>query len=326
MKKYDEQLERLHALKDEPPTPALTAEVRKALGNKSNYLVGKAANVAAHHRTGDLIPDLIAAFERFLLNPVKTDPQCWAKKAIVKALSELGHDDPRVYLAGLRHVQNEPIWGGVADTAGPVRAQCAFALVQCRSLPDVTLLSHLLHTLVDGEKEVRVEGARAIANVGRMEASLLLRLKALTGDTEPEVTGACLAAVLSVEREAAVDFVCTFLEREGDLAAEAALALGLAKLPETVAPLAARYRRERDNALATMLLTALAVSHQNKAIEVLLDVIETEDTPRAVAALEAIFSARVQGDGLLTRIRSAASLNPDPKVEQACGRLFPADH
>ena len=47
-----------------------------------------------------------------MTDPVKTDPQCWAKNAIVKALKDLNHDDPAVFLRGIEHVQMEPVWGG----------------------------------------------------------------------------------------------------------------------------------------------------------------------------------------------------------------------
>ncbi|MGH7486542.1 MAG: hypothetical protein ACREMY_13230, partial [bacterium] len=42
------------------------ALLSKALKNRSNYLVSKAAGVAGDLQISDLIPDLVAAFERFL--------------------------------------------------------------------------------------------------------------------------------------------------------------------------------------------------------------------------------------------------------------------
>ena len=51
----------------------------------------------------------------------------------------------------------EPVWGGVSDTAGTLRATCALALVQCRSLTDTDLLSRLIELIGDKDKAVRAE-------------------------------------------------------------------------------------------------------------------------------------------------------------------------
>src|SRR5579884_980430 len=127
---FERKIEAISALRSAGPEAAV-APLRKALKDRSNYLVSKAAAVAGEHRLKELIPDLIAAFERFMIDAVKTDPQCWAKNAIVKALKDLNHDDPAVYLRGIQHVQLEPVWGTTEDTALTLRGACALALVSC---------------------------------------------------------------------------------------------------------------------------------------------------------------------------------------------------
>ena len=107
------------------------ADFRKALTDRNNYYVSKAAAMVAARSLAELIPDLLAAFDRFMIDPVKTDPQCWAKNAIAKAAKDLGLDDASFYLRGLKHVQFEPGWGPPADTAGTLRGMCGFALTQC---------------------------------------------------------------------------------------------------------------------------------------------------------------------------------------------------
>src|SRR3954454_11608625 len=136
VKKFDALLARVEAMRNEPASPALVLELRKALSNRNGYLVGKASSVATHHRLTELVPELRTAFDRLLVDSVKTDPQCWGKNGIITALAELGHDEPDLYLKGLRHIQLEPVWGGTVDTAGTLRARCALALVQCQSLAD----------------------------------------------------------------------------------------------------------------------------------------------------------------------------------------------
>src|ERR1039458_3482030 len=95
--------------------------------------------------------------------------------------------------------QLEPVWGGSSDTAGTLRATCALALVQCRSLVDSDLLAHLVELLADKDKAVRAEAVRAIEQVGSSSASLLLRLRAVLDADEPEVLGACYSGILRIE-------------------------------------------------------------------------------------------------------------------------------
>ena len=71
----------------------------------------------------------------------------------------LAHEEARVYARGLRHVQMEAVWGGKEDTAGALRGHCALALVSCRDMPDMEMLSHLLESLTDIDKTVRVAAA-----------------------------------------------------------------------------------------------------------------------------------------------------------------------
>src|SRR6266568_5965124 len=100
----------------------------------------------------DLTCELLQAFGRFFENPVKTDPQCWAKNALSRALAALEYQESEIFLRGIRHIQMEPVWGGRSDTAGTLRATCALALVQCRSLSENDLLSYLLELLADTDK------------------------------------------------------------------------------------------------------------------------------------------------------------------------------
>src|SRR6185369_1670844 len=155
---------------------------------------------------------------------------------------------------------------------------------------DFSLLSHLIEILVDRDKTVRVEAARAIGRLSRPEAGLLLRLRALTGDDEPEALGACLSALLSIEGRQGIEFVSRFLERRAEDGAEAALALGLMRTPEAVQALKERWSQERDASFAAVLLSALALSRQPEAIAFLIHLVETDSTS-AVAALAALASA-----------------------------------
>jgi HEAT repeat protein len=161
-RKFEEQLAALDALRQQPREAAIVP-LRKALENRNNFVVAKAADLVRQFQLTQLTPELLTAFDRFMLcsdkeDPVKTDPQCWAKNAISRALAQFDHQDAAVFLRGMHHIQMEPVWGGSSDTAGTLRATCALALVQCRSLMEPDLLAHLVQLLGDKDKAVRAEG------------------------------------------------------------------------------------------------------------------------------------------------------------------------
>jgi HEAT repeat protein len=303
-KSFDHQLAALEALRDNPDAAANRIALGKALAHQNNYIVAKAAKIAGQLGMKDLSPDLLAAIDRFFINAEKSDPQCWAKNAIVEALAEFGHDDSAVFLRGIKHVQMEPVWGGQEDSAGLLRARCALALVQCRDLSDTELLSHLIELLADPERTVRVEAARAVGNAGSGQAALLLRLRALMGDEEPEVLGACFASVLSIQGDAATDFVSRFLNKDDDAAREAALALASLRNARAFALLKKRWGDAGRMTLRPVLVTAMALTRVPEAIDFLLSLIEG-DSRYGGAAVEALATIRSSAE---VRLRTAAAV------------------
>jgi HEAT repeat protein len=174
---FDAELATLDALRDASPEAA-DPELAKALTHRNNLIVSKAATLTLHHQLTGLTPNLAAAFTRFVENSAKSDPQCWAKNALAKALAAFEYQEPELFLVGMRHIQLEPGWGGSTDTAGTLRSTCALALVQCRELNSHRLLTHLVPLLADKELPVRINVVRAIEQVGTDSATLLLRMLA----------------------------------------------------------------------------------------------------------------------------------------------------
>jgi hypothetical protein len=303
-KNFDQQLAALEGLRQQPPSASSGEAVRKGLANANNYIVSKAAQIAEEQGATALIPDLLSCLDRFYVNASKTDPQCWAKNALISALAGLGHFDSAVYLRGLRHVQMEAVWDGQRDTAGPLRQKCALALTECRDLSDPTILSHLIELFIDREKPVRVEGARAIGRIDREEAALLLRLNALKGDREPEVVGACFSALLGIQGDAGIGFVSGFLERGGEVAEEAALAIGATRSLRAFQVLKGDWDRGRNPSLAKMLLAAMALTRQTEAVDFLLQLIAS-DGAQASAAIEALATAALPEE---VRLQAAAAV------------------
>jgi hypothetical protein len=268
--RLEQQLAALDSLKSGGPGPGAEQALRKALAARNNYYVSKAASVVEQLGLKQLMPELLAAYARFL---EQEDQQCWAKNALIKAIGELGYDEPEPFLRGLTHVQMEAVWGGRADTAGTLRAYCALAIAGCRSIPGMQVLRHLVPALVDPEKTVRIEAARAVAHLGRDEGALLLRLRALHGDAEPEVLGAVFGGIIALERRAGIDFVATFLGSGTEAAGEAALSLGESHDAEAFEILKREWESPRDRSLRRTLLTAIALTRLPDATAYLLNLI-----------------------------------------------------
>ena len=318
-KKFEEQLAALEELRESAGAPSTVDSLRKALANRNNYIAAKAAKIAAELGLKALIPDLLTTFDFFFIDPVKSDPQCWAKNALVQALAALGHDEAAAFIRGLRHIQMEPVWGGQEDTAAALRGNSALALVACRDISDFELLSHLIEILVDRDKTVRIEAARAIGRLNRPEAGLLLRLRALSGDEEPEALGACFSALLSIEGRAGIAFVSRFLEAGGDEAEEAALALGLMRSAEAFQVLKEKWEHGRDATFGAILLSAIALSRQQESIDFLIHLVETDSTG-AEAAIAALASAGLPQ--LRSRVEAAVERSGNTRLRPAVAKHF----
>jgi len=304
---FEDQLAALEALRQQGPE-ASPEPLRKALAHRNNYIVAKAADLVRDLHLDQLIPELLTAFDRFFTDPVKTDPQCWAKNSLSRALAAFEHQDAEVFLRGMRHIQLEPVWGGRSDTAGTLRATCALALVQCRSLAEADLLSHLVELFADKDKSVRVETARAIDQVGSPSAALLLRLKAILAADEPEVLGACYSGILHIEGAAAIPWVSRFLATSDDAAGEAALALAATHSAQALAVLRKRFADESDPWFRSVLLSAIALTRQDEAFDFLFDLVRTESL-HAEAAIEAILRS-LPSTEVTNRLENLVAGNP----------------
>jgi hypothetical protein len=304
-RRVEEDIERLGRLAEQGPCPAVVAAVRQALGDRVGLVVAKAAKIAAELRLNEVVPDLLAAFPRLFEKPLERDPQCWAKTAIAQALVALDCRDSAPYLHGARWVQMEPVWNGREDTAGALRGACVLALAAGTDARREDVLRALVDGLTDPLQTVRLESARAIAEMGGDEAPLLLRLKARMGDREPPVTGQVFEALLQLERAGAIPFVAGFFETAAaEVQAEAALALGSSRLPEAVGALENAWSATRDPDLKEALARALSTSRQPRAIDFLLGVVRNARAADAAAALDALAIHR-QSVEIWRRVREA---------------------
>jgi len=320
-----DKLARTEALRSLPDGDELTAGLRAALSDKSNYVIAKAAGIAGSRYVPDVIPDLLAAYARLFTDPLRSDALALGKHAVAQALKDLDHRDPAAFLRGLHYEQFEPVYGGSADVAGSLRATCAHALVGC-SIDAWDLLEQLLERLVDADKTVRAEVVRAIAQTGGRESALLLRLKARTGDPEPDVIGACFDALLAIEGAAAVAFIAHFLDAADDAGTtlEAYSALAASRVSDAFELVEGRWKMPLDDAIRRAIVVSCGASPLRAAGDFLVAVIAREPADLATAAIGALATSRLRRD-LRAAAHAAARERADGVVWGAFERAFGAD-
>lgn len=280
-----ERLEAYRLLCERETPEVVLAATRESLRDRSRLLVARAAELAGERLIYELEPDLIAAFQRFLEDPLRRDPGCAAKGAIARALVTLDCAQAAFFVAGIGYRQLEPVWGGSLDTAVDLRASCAIGLA---ATGDARAAIYLVDLLYDPEPHVRAAAVRGVACTQTLTAQALLRSRALAGDSEPEVLGECLSALMQIAGEESLDFVARFLSApDSELAGLAALALGESHLEMALAVLRERwgaqpFKRPADRAL----LRAAALHRSPAALDWLLEVAASGDRLSAETAVE----------------------------------------
>jgi hypothetical protein len=265
---------------------AVAKELRIHLANKSNLVVAKAAKITGELHATELISALVAAFERLMKDPQRLDKRCAAVTEIVSALYELDYCEPEVYLRGLRHVQMEASFGPPVDTAAPLRGMCAQGLLRTRCRDAIT---EVLPVLVDHEPPARLGAVRALALNGGDAGVLLLRLKVLTGDSEPEVLRECFSGLLAAAPECSLAFVAKYVDDEDEMTVEAAIwALGESRLPSALEILKEKWERTVDREARKILLAALAASRLQEALDFLCLQLRTANSRTANDVLQAL--------------------------------------
>ena len=302
----EDRLAELARLSKEPDTTETRKQLRKHLASKLSLIVARTAEIVAHIEDHDFIPDLVAAFHRFMANPAKTDKGCAAKTAVVKALLAADCDDEEIFRTGIRHIQLEPTWGGRADTAAPLRALCGLGLVQVGSPVAMNELGALL---ADKEADARIGAARALAHCGPTAAPLL-RFKVLTGDEEPAVVAVCFNGLMGLSSSASFEFVARFVDqRYPSLYEHAALALSESRLPGVFELLKEKWTATFDREFKQTLLLPIALTRSEAARDFLISVLESDDVRIGTAVINALSIYR--GDATMRKRAEEAIGGPN---------------
>jgi HEAT repeats len=296
------------------------AMLRAYLKHRSNLVVAKAAKLARELQLSELVPELVAAFDRMWANPAKLDKRCAAMTEIVSALYEFDYREPEVYLRGIRHAQKEASFGPPVDTAALMRGMCAQGLLRTSYREGLASVTDLL---VDPEPPARLGAIRALAANGGEAGSLLLRLNVLTGDEDPEIIGECFSGLLANVGEPALAFVSRYMDDENETTAEAAIwALGQSRLSTALTALQEKWERTVDRSVRKTLVAALAASRVEKAIDYLCVKLRDTDAETAKEIMRAL--AGYAGNEAIRRaVASAMEERHERPVVEAFRESFP---
>ncbi|HET6934607.1 MAG TPA: hypothetical protein VFI72_07185 [Candidatus Angelobacter sp.] len=322
MKKPDpveQALDRLAALRDEAGGPAVAAELKAFLKNRSNLVVAKAAKVASQVRALEVVPDLAQAFHRLMQNPSKLDKACAATTEIVGALYEFDYAEPEVYLLGIHHVQMEGSFGPPVDAAAKLRGTSAMALART-TYPFA--LDEIVGLLVDEWAEARIGAVRALAVNGGPAGTLLLKLKILTGESDPDVLAECFSGLLTAAPERSLRLIAGFTDSDDIAVAEAALlALGSSRLPEALDLLKEKWERTAGGPLRKTVLLAIAMVRSDTAIEFLLALLAECSATIAKDVLAALVLFR-DNDKIRIRVEAVVSARKEKAVKEIFDQEF----
>src|SRR3954453_14310347 len=82
--KLEDRLAALSDLRREPDAPEARKEFTKCLASKISLLAAKGGRIVGECKGDALAPQLVEAFDRFMIDPATSDRRCEAKLAIAR--------------------------------------------------------------------------------------------------------------------------------------------------------------------------------------------------------------------------------------------------
>ncbi len=310
----------LNELRSRPSATTTAGALREALADRSPHVLAKAAELCGELQQSALVDDLLAAYPRTFVNPLKKDPGCIAKTAIAEALARLDYQDVEPYRRGIRYRQYEPVWGGEEDTAAQLRAVCAAGMVASATASEA--INCFADLLADPYRAARIGAARAIAGLGHWEGVPLLRLKLHVGDQEPEVMGECCTALLELAPEDSAELVIGLLSSpDNELRIQAALALGQSRHPKALEPLCTCWQTAAEPAMRGILLTCIGLLRTKPSREFLVALVSGEDDVAAADAIRALAPFRML-DELRQQVEEAVAAADNDRLHAVLADEF----
>ncbi len=316
---FDEKLAQLRALVEQPVNDEDIALLTKTLSQKNNVLAAKAADVIGKMGLRALSDAVTAMFDRYMDRPEETDKGCLAKTAAVKTLTHLDARDEKLFLRALRHVQFEPVYGGQVDTAAAMRGQALIALVNM-GYEDIHY--EAVNLLMDKEPQPRRDAVQVLRALGDRDCALLLRIKIMSGDKEPEILDACFEALMQIDPTRSIKFVRRFLDDKNEnLAIGAAMAIGESRDPQAFAILGKHYEKKLFATNRENLLLPIALIRSDESLAFLLDIIRNQPMHLAKTAVRVLMMYQDQAPAR-EQIQQAVQERGDQNLDDIFADVF----
>jgi HEAT repeat protein len=271
-------------------------------------------------RYGELAPELIEAYERLAVNPVKLDPSCAAMEAIVRALDAFEEPARSVYRHAVKHVQMSPMFDDEMeqiDLAAGLRRQAILAMVRTGDRDALVVATDLL---ADPKRVARAGAANALRVIGSEAAVLLLRFRVKSGERKPDVLAECFAGLLEYS-SGNLDVVAEYaLGDDEQVASLAALAIADARPSGSFEVLKQAWEMQRNPQLREILLNAIAGLRTDEAVAFLIELVG-RDSVTAIDAMTSL-SLYAADQGVVARIETEAKANRRPEVYATFRRFF----
>jgi hypothetical protein len=244
--KIESDLAKLKSLSACPPSE-LAKGLSEFYTSSCGVVLKKVFDLLKVSKLQNLEPPTEACFARLLKRPLKQDPGCLGKEAILRYILDAPSGYADLLLHSIHYVQLEPVWGGHEDSASVMRGLSALALVRSQHPDAPTRVANLI---ADDELPARrgafealceappIWGQALLVVMARFEGDVQLRADLQTFLLEESVMSvASLMRDLDSERVEYREAACIALSLVPSI--ETALAL-LERLIEEVAPLRRR--------------------------------------------------------------------------------------
>jgi hypothetical protein len=318
----EEELEALTEVAAHSGSAAARARLAVALKSRRSLVVARAARLIKEHRVDGFEKELQAAFERFLDDPVKSDPSCNAKLAVIEALDYGESVDCEPFLRAARHIQMEPAWGRPIDTAAPLRGRGVMALARIAYADFELLAAELLN---DAEPPVRQAAADALQHRGDRSGAALALYKLRAGDEDPMVTLAAMNALFALAPDWGLATLAPLLDGNDEQARElAAVALGQSKSEQALTLLLEALERCVRAEEREAILRGVGLHRSERALVAMLDLIAEGTAADAKAAIVALDVRRFE-PGVADRVRRAARQNQRADLGPVVDETFPEE-
>jgi hypothetical protein len=184
------------------------------------------------------------------------------------------------------------------------------------------VLLELAELLVDAESQPRQMAARAIAYTGSSDGAPLLRLKALAGDVQSEVTAECFIGLMKLSPKKSLPFVARFLKSsDPEVVESAGLAIGSSRTPEAFELLRTEWESNVRPEPRRPLLLSIAMTRLPAAIEFLLERI-ADDRPGPCADAVAAMSLYKHDETIKSKVNLLVTERGEAEVAAAMKKAF----